>query len=184
MEANLQPQPGSPRTRRRMIDTAQKVTAPPARALDGSLARETLTLVVGGVEVEVVVERQLRPCGGAIGYWLCPVCSRRCCHLFVVANASASSPVVCRKCFPGGLTYRSQHTLNPALIKAAKIRRKLGAAPGLLSRLPPRPPHWRRDYWQREVTKLAAVERVIAEMLGATVRAAKRQKARIGGGQR
>src|SRR5262249_57818123 len=112
MEATVKPQPGSPRPRRRMIDTAQKVTAPPARALDGSLARETLTLVVGGVEVEGVVERQLRPCGGAIGYWLCPVCSRRCRHLFVVANASASSPAVCRKCFPRGPTYRSQPPLH------------------------------------------------------------------------
>jgi len=48
------------------------VTAPPATALDGSLARETLMLVVGGVEQPVEVERHERPHGGSQGYWRCP----------------------------------------------------------------------------------------------------------------
>jgi len=89
--------------------------------------------------------------------------------------------VACRKCFPGGLTYRSQHILNPALTHAAKIRKRLGGAPGVLSALPKRPPHWRRDYWARTLAQLAAAESVIAELLGATLREVKRRKGRLHG---
>jgi len=64
------------------------------------------------------------------------------------------------------------------MTKAVKIRKRLGAAPGVLSKLPKRPPHWRRDYWARTVAQLAEAERVLVDMLNATVRAAKRQKAR------
>jgi len=91
--------------------------------------------------------------------------------------------VACRLCFPGGLTYRSQHTLNPALIKAAKIRKRLGAAPGLLSAIPKRPPRWRRDYWARYVRELRMHERVISDMLDATLRAVKRQRVRLDDGR-
>src|SRR5262245_24748654 len=181
---------GPPRTKRRFVDAVQKIGPPPARALDGTLARETLTLVIDGVEQPVEVERQARRYGGAQGYWRCPVCDRRCCHLFVVGNAPTKrvstlltpvgSPVACRLC-AGPLDYRSRHVLHPALIRAAKLRRKLGAAPGLLSRLPPRPPHWRSDYWARTLADLAAAERVIAELLGATLREVKRRKARLDG---
>ncbi|HMF27392.1 MAG TPA: hypothetical protein VKE42_01385, partial [Candidatus Cybelea sp.] len=61
------------------------------------------------------------------------------------------------------------------------IRKRLGAAPGVLSALPKRPPHWRRDYWVRTLRELAAAESVLVEMLSATVRAAKRQKSKIDG---
>jgi len=145
MEAYLHPA-GLPKTRRRFVDAVPRVGPPPARSALGEIARETLVLVVDGVSTPVEVERQSRPRGGAQGYWLCPVCSRRCCALFVIPHAPAGSALACRKCFPGGLTYRSQHVLHPALIRAAKLRRKLSAAPGLMSRLPKRPPHWRSDY--------------------------------------
>jgi len=140
----------------------------------GEIARETLTFVIDGAKQPVEIERQERPRGGAQGYWLCPVCSRRCCALFVIGNG-----LKCRLC--GSLDYRSRHTLNPALTKAAKLRRKLGAAPGLLSAIPKRPPRWRRDHWARAVADLVAVESVIAEMLSATVRALERRKGRLHG---
>src|SRR5262245_16961878 len=169
METFLHPA-GLPRTRKRFVDAVQKVASPPAHGV----ARERLVLVVGGELVEIEVERQARPRGGAQGYWLCPVCDRRCCHLFIVAGV-----LRCREC--PALTYRSQHVLHPALTHAAKIRKRLGAAPGVLSRLPPRPPHWRSDYWERSLADLAAAERVIVEMLGATMREMKRRKARLDG---
>ena len=179
MEASLR-WSGAPRPRRRFVDAVPKVGPPPARSPLGDLARETLVLVVGGAEVEIEIERQERPNGGAIGYWHCPVCDRRCCALFVVGNASAGSPVACRLC-AGPLDYRSRHVLHPAMTKAAKLRKKLGAAPGPLSKLPPRPPHWRSDYWARTLAELAAAEGVIAELLGATLREVKRRKARLDG---
>jgi len=172
MEAKLQSQCGLPRTRRRMLDSVQRVASPPARALDGSLARGEVEFVVGGAKVVVEVERQPRPRGGAQGYWRCPRCDRRCCSLFVIGIGS----LLCRKC--AGLDYRSRHVLHPALTKAAKLRKRIGAQPGVLSKLPKRRPHWRRDYWARTVAQLAEAERVLVDMLNATVRAAERQKAR------
>jgi hypothetical protein len=179
MKANLQSKSGLPRTHKRMIDSVQQI----ARAPFTALARGEARVVIDGAEVLVEVERQERPHGGWQVYWCCPECSRRCCALFVVGNAPAGSPVACRKCFPGGLTYRSQHTLHPALTKAARIRRRIGAAPGVLSKLPPRPPHWRRDYWARTLADLSAAESVIAELLGATLREVKRRKARLDDGR-
>src|SRR5262245_53231848 len=177
METSLQSSNGLPRTRRRFVDAVQKIGPPPARSPFGDLARETIVLVIDGVSTPVEVERQARPCGGAQGYWLCPACSRRCCALFIIRNA-----LRCRVC--GSLDYRSRHVLHPALIRAAKLRRKLGAGPGLLSAIPKRPPRWRRDYWLRMVRELQLHERVIGDMLGATLRAVKRHKARLDDGRR
>jgi hypothetical protein len=151
-----------------MLDSVQRI----ARAPFTALARGEAIVAIDGAEMLVMVERQERPGGGWQVYWRCPRCDRRCCHLYVLDGALA-----CRVCH--GLDYRSRHVLHPALLKAAKIRRKLGAAPGLLSKLPKRPPHWRSDYWNRTLAELAAAERVITELLGATLRAAKRQKARF-----
>jgi hypothetical protein len=161
----------------RFVEDTPRVLAPPARALDGSLARErpeTIALVVGGVEVPVEIERRGLPRGGCQAFWLCPRCGALRYDLYIVDGVLA-----CRVCH--GLDYRSRHTLHPVLVRAAKLRRKLGAAPGLMSRLPPRPPHWRSDYWDRTVAELAAAENVIAEMLHGTVRALKRRNGRLHG---
>jgi hypothetical protein len=179
METSLQASNGLPRTRRRFVDSVQKI----ARAPFTALAREEVRVAIDGIEQLVMVERQERPRGGWQAYWRAPCCDRRCCALFVVPNAPAGSALTCRKCFPGGLTYRSQHVLHPAMIRAAKLRRRLGAAPGVLSRLPPRPPHWRSDYWERSLRELAAQEAVIAEPLSATLREVKRRKARLDDGR-
>src|SRR5262249_34328966 len=147
-------------TGRRMVENVQRI----ARAPLPALARGEARVIIDGVELMVAVERQERPHGGWQAYWHCPVCDRRRCHLFVLSGALA-----CRVCH--GLDYRSRHVLHPALSRAAKLRRKLGAAPGVLSKLPRRPPHWRRDYWLRSLRELQMHERVIADMLGAAVRA-------------
>lgn len=85
------------------------------------------------------------------------------------------------KMFSGRADLSLAARLAPALIRAAKIRRRLGGAPGLLSKLPRRPPHWRSDDWMRSLRDLAAAERVIADLLSATVRAARRQREKISG---
>jgi len=159
-------------TAKRFVETTPKVAAPPATSPLGRLARETLTLLVDGVEVSVEVERQERPRGGCQGYWCCPRCERRCCALFIVEGALA-----CRVCHH--LDYRSRHILHPALIRAVKLRRRLGAVPGLLSPLPPRPPRWSRAYYGRLVAELAQQEAIIAGMLDGIVRALKRRKGRL-----
>jgi len=139
----------------------------------GPLAREVLRLRVGEVERVVEVVRQERHLGGMQSYWCCPKCSALRQHLYILDGELA-----CRCCF--GLDYRSRHTPR-AIARAAKLRRKLGAAPGLLSPQPPRPPYWRPDYWARTVAELAAAERVIAEMVRGTVKALERRKGRLHG---
>src|SRR5215471_15396006 len=161
---------GRPRTTKRMVEDAQKVAPPPSCPL----AREAVTLLVGGFEQVVEIVRQPRHLGGTQAFWLCPKCSTLRAHLYVLAGELG-----CRACLH--LDYRSRHVLHPALTRAAKLRRKLGAAPGVLSKLPPRPPHWRSDYWARTLAELAAAENVIAELLGATLREVKRRRGRLHG---
>jgi len=68
-----------------------------------------------------------------LGYGILNELAGRCCHRL--------------------LDYHSRHVAHPALIRAARLRRKLGAAPGLLSPLPPRPRRWRRDYYARLIAE-------------------------------
>jgi hypothetical protein len=160
----------------RFVEDTQRVAAPPARALDGSLARETVVLVIGGVSTPIEVERQARPRGGCQGYWRCPHCDRRCCALFIVQNAPA-----CRRCLHLGYRSRSrQH--HAAVLRVAKLRKKLGAGPSLLSKLPPRPKHnGQAARYDRLVRELAEQEAIVAGMLGGIVHALKRRKGRLHG---
>jgi hypothetical protein len=120
----------------------------------------------------VEVERQDR-LNGSQAYWRCPKCDALRQHLYVVAGELG-----CRGCL--GLDYRSRHVPR-AVARAAKLRRKLGAAPGLLSPLPRKPRHWSPVHYRRLVAELIATERVLAEMLGATVKALERRKGRLHG---
>jgi len=135
----------------------------------GGLARESITLRVDGAEQVLEVERQNRFLGGTQAFWRCPRCEALRSHLYVLDGV-----VLCRKC--GQLDYRSRHCYSPSLLRVAKLRRRLGAPPGLLSGLPPKPPHWRRDYHARLVVELAVLEAALAARLHDTVRAVKRRK--------
>jgi len=161
---------GRPRTTKRMVEDAQKVAPPPS----GPLAREAVSLLVGGFEQVVEIVRQPRHLGGTQAFWLCPKCSALRAHLYVLAGELG-----CRACLH--LDYRSRHVLHPALTRAARLRRKLGAAPGVLSALPPKPPCWSRAYYARLVGELLQAESVIAEMLSGTIRALERRKGRLHG---
>ena len=132
-----------------------------------------LTLRIGEAAQVVEVERQDR-INGTQGYWRCRKCETLRSHLYVVGGVLA-----CRVCH--GLDYRSRHVLHPAMTRAAKLRRKLGAAPGLLSPLPRKPRHWSPVYYRRLVAELIATERVLRDMLGATVQALERRKGRLHG---
>jgi hypothetical protein len=98
-------------------------------------------------------------------------------HLYVRDCALA-----CRCCHK--LDYRSMHVLqkHPAVVRAAKLRRKLGAAPGLMSPLPLRPRHKKQAArYDRLARALAEQEAVLVRMLGGIVRALKRRKGRLHG---
>jgi hypothetical protein len=158
---------GAQYTPRRHVENSQRVAAPPHRGV----AREEITLRVDGVGQVLEVVREDR-INGTQGYWLCPKCETLRSHLYVVAGVLA-----CRVCH--GLDYRSRHVLHPAVTRAAKLRRKLGAAPGLLSPLPRKPRHWSPVYYRRLVAELIATERVLREMLGGTIRALERRNGRL-----
>src|SRR5262245_35899429 len=103
---------------RRLVGNALRVAAPP----HAGVAREVVTFQVDGELREVEVIRQERRLGGSQAYWRCGQCSALRSHLYVVAGVLA-----CRKCH--GLGYRR---VPRAVAYAARIRRKLGGAPGLL----------------------------------------------------
>ena len=162
-------EPARPHAPRRLVENAVRVAAPPHRGL----AREQLRVIIDGVEQVIGIVRQPRHLGGTQAYWRCGQCSALRSHLYVVDGV-----LLCRVC--GQLDYRSRHVLqkHPALIRAAKLRRrKLGAAAGgLLAPLPRKPPHWRCDYWARTVAELALAEAAIAARLHATVLAVERAR--------
>jgi len=152
---------------RRLVANTPQVAAP----RHAGIARERLTLCIDGVKQELEVVRQERFLGGTQAFWLCPRCAALRSHLFVARNVLA-----CRVCL--GLRYRRLH---PAVIRAAKLRQKLGAEPGLLSPVPRKPRHWSPACYARAVSELAAQERVIAGLLGGIVRALERRKGRLHG---
>jgi hypothetical protein len=158
---------GPPRTAKRKLDDAQRVTAPP----HAGLMRERLVVLVNGVPHVVEVVRQPRHLGGTQAYWCCPQCSALRSDLFVVDGV-----LLCRVCHR--LDYRSRHVPR-AVHRAAKLRRKLGAEPGLLSPIPKRPRNrWAAARYDRLVRELRAVENVLAGALSATVQAIKRRAER------
>jgi len=151
---------------RRLLENAQQIAQPPL----GALAR--VALQIDGVPQTIEIERQERRFGGSQGYWICPKCSALRSHLYVVDGA-----ICCRVC--GKLDYRSRHVLHPAVIRAAKLRKRLGGAPGLLSPLPRKPRHWHPTHYQRRLGELIATERVLAAMLRGTIAAIERRKGRL-----
>jgi len=126
---------------------------------------EAVTVVVGGIEQRLEIVRQER-IHGLQGYWCCNLCGKLYWHLYVRSNQIGSNQIVgCRKCL--GLTYRVKTTRNTAAIRAAKLRRRLGAAPGLLGELPPRPRNvWAAQRYDKLVRELARCEGSLAQKLG------------------
>jgi hypothetical protein len=160
---------GSRYTPKRMVETTRKVAAPP----HAGLARESLTLRVDGAEQVVEVVRQERFLGGTQAYWVCSRCGALRSHLYAVAGALA-----CRCCHRLG--YWSWR-VPPVVARAARLRRRLGAQPGLLSPLPRKPRHWSPVHYRRLLDELIATERVLAAMLGGTIRALEKRRGRLHG---
>src|SRR5215831_291115 len=144
---------GRPHKPRPTVETMPRVAPPPHRGL----AREEVVVVVDGREQRLEIIRQDR-IRSQQGYWQCPRCGELRWHLYV-----HSGEIGCRVCL--GLSYACKHTRNTAAIRARKLRRRLGGFPGLLSPIPPRPRHWRRDYYARAIAELVAVEATLAARL-------------------
>jgi hypothetical protein len=148
---------GRPRRPRATVETTPRVAQPTSTGP----AREEVRVVIDGVEQTLEIVRQPRIYGQE-AYWLCPRCGSARWHLYLL-----SGEIGCRECL--NLSYAVRHTRNWAALRARKLRRKLGGLPGLLSPIPPRPRHWRRDHYARAIAELVAVEATLAARLGAMV---------------
>src|SRR5262245_35299501 len=146
---------GRPRRPRPTVEGTPRIASPPSIGV----AREEVRVVVDGKEQQLEVVRQPR-IHGSVAYWRCP-CGALRWHLYVY-----NGEVGCRSCL--GLSYDLAGN-RAAPRRAAKLRRRLGGLPGLLSPLPQRPKHWRRDYWARSIAELTAVEATLAAQLHAMV---------------
>lgn len=138
------------------------------------LAREARVLLsIGGQEaIAVELEHMPQTLGGVQTFFLCPNpdCRRRCHHLYW-----RNEQLWCRRCH--GLRHRSEHCYSRLLPRAAKLRRKLDAPPGLLSPLPPRPRHnIAAARYDRLVHELALCETKIAAMLRDTIVRVRRRR--------
>jgi len=154
---------GHSRTPRPTVENTPRVPQPPSRGV----ARESITVVIDGREqiLEIVRHERIH---GQEAFWVCR-CGALRWHLYVV-----SGEIACRVCHR--LTYRSKQAKRPAVTRAARLRRRLGALPNLLAPVPPKPKHWPRVHYAHLVAELAAAESVIAGMLRATVAAVKRRR--------
>jgi len=148
---------GRLRRPRATVETTPRIAQPTSTGP----AREEVRVVVDGAPQELEIIRQER-IHGQEAFWLCPRCGSARWHLYV-----RNSEIACRVCF--GLSYACKQHHDTVAIRARKLRRRLGGLPGLVSPLPPRPRHWRRDYWARAIAELIAVENVLAARLAAMV---------------
>src|SRR5262249_13275053 len=133
-------------------------------------AREdAVTLRIDGREmlVEVAWEAiQSRPYGWRV-YLICGRCGMQRHALFLVPMSGpggTNSSLLGRCC--GGLRYPCRTVGNRLPLRAAKLRRKLGAQPSLLAPLPPRPKHnTAAKRFDRIARELALIEARIAGQL-------------------
>jgi hypothetical protein len=130
----------------------------PPSAPHRGVAREEVRVVVDGREQQLAIVRQDR-IHGQEAFWECPACGKLRWHLYLLGGQ-----IGCRVCL--GLDYPCRRTRNTAAIRAAKLRRRLGAPVGLLSPLPPRPRNvWVAAYYDWLVREIAAAEAVITARL-------------------
>jgi hypothetical protein len=158
---------GRPRKPRPLVETVPRISVRDlARSPFTPRARE-VNVVVNGTPQAIELMSDPRFFGGAQTFFLCPGCSRKCRHLYLRDDPTDGRRLACRQC--SGLDYASRHVRRRGLHRVRDLRRRLGAPANILAPLPPRPLHWRRDYWARTVAELARAEAAIAAQLHAII---------------
>jgi hypothetical protein len=128
--------------------------------LDLSAARFTVDYLADGLPVSESIGLCSTPCNfGGVRWWVrCPDCDRRIAVLYLKAGRFR-----CRACH--GLTYTSSREtpFNRACRRVQKLRRHLGAFPGMADPLPPKPRGmWARTFARRCAAIDAADRRALA----------------------
>jgi hypothetical protein len=132
-----------------------------------------LVSIADGPEIVVQIDHAPTNYGGDRPYFLCPGCATRRWHLDVQGHA-----LVCRVCCK--LDYRSRYEFwSPALRRAIKLRRRLGAEPVPFGPLPPRPPYPACRTYDRLVARLATFEKRAHAAFTNTLAAIERHSRRI-----
>src|SRR5262249_54444427 len=136
---------GKPHKPRPLVETTPRICVYDLRGVATAsltaFARETTVRVVVNDKPQVLdVVWEPRHLGGDGQKFFVCGCGRRVQHLYVRAD----EPLTCRRC--ARLSYRSKHTRRQGINRVRRLREKIGAPAGLLSRVPPRPRYWRRDY--------------------------------------
>jgi hypothetical protein len=123
--------------------------------------------VNGGVEVLVQIGREPANYGGDRPSFRCPVCDRRCLHLFLMDR------IACRTC--AGLDYASRHR-DTMVHQVIRLRRQLGAEDlNPFGSLPPRPRYPANRTYDRLVARIQAAEARVFARFGQTVAAIARR---------
>src|SRR5262249_17721310 len=95
------------------------------------LARHTPNILVNGNSVLVTWDEQARP------WFECPVCGRRCKHLYL-------DPLACRVCCRLDYASRHLHRQVPGVHRVMRWRRMIGIDPHPFAAIPKRPRHHTR----------------------------------------
>lgn len=104
-------------------------------AIEATHSAVTLSYTTQGMKQRYSIHVTKTPChlGGLRHWWLCPRCDKRCAILY------GGAVFICRKC--AGLHYPIQHAseFSKAVIRADKIRNRLGWIPGIAHGYGPKP---------------------------------------------
>jgi hypothetical protein len=113
----------------------------------------TYTFVKSGEQLNCAIRLETtRPHRGGVRWWFtCPVvvngepCGRRVQKLYLPPHQG--SYFGCRHCYQLGYASRNQDAKMRAILKAQRIRRRLGGSPSLYEPFPEKPPEmWERTY--------------------------------------
>jgi len=122
---------------------------------EGQATALELSYALNGEPVSQRVELEWTPChyGGARPWFLCPLCSRR------VALLYSGQRFACRHCHDLAYASTRQDETERGIVKAQKIRERLGGSPNLAQPFPwkPKGMHWRTYYRLEEEAHQAYV---------------------------
>lgn len=104
------------------------------------------------IEERVFLARVSKPFGGSQAYFLCPRCNRR-----VIALALGQRYFRCRTCVGAAYASSQEGPTDRAMRKANKLKRRLGADPGLDS-FYRRPKHMRQRTFEAIDARIQAAE--------------------------
>ena len=97
--------------------------------------------------------------GGVRPWLVCPLCGARRAKLHYEPTFMRPSEAACRKCLQLGYMSKRARWVDRRLLRASRLRQRLGGVPSARRRFPPRPPGMHRRAYSRIRAQVVRLER-------------------------